>query len=122
MHHFGAGRNPIYLGQPLKINEANQARLPLLAALKTFLVMPHIHQGSDHPLDLTVRLRPVDTSKLLADAISLTDLDKLVVIGSSILLTVVRIAVLNLMRAFIHHLLQKMGRTVLGSIRQNSGV
>ena len=73
----------------VKINKPYQARLSLLAARKAFLIMPHVHQGPNHPLGLAVGLWPVDTGKFLADVMDFTGVDKFVTVRAPVFLAIV---------------------------------
>ena len=50
------------------VNKSDKTGVPLLTAAEALFVMPHLHDGADHPLGFTVGLWVVDTGELLSDA------------------------------------------------------
>ena len=52
-----AVQTSVRLHRVIKINKAAQLLLPVFRTVKRLFLMPHLHQGTDSPLRLTVGLR-----------------------------------------------------------------
>ncbi len=85
----------------------------MLTATEAFLVVPHLHDGANYSLRLTVGLRSIDTSKFLSDTIGLAGLNNFMVLSTPVFFATIRIDVINLIRAFINHPGEKTGSALL---------
>jgi len=88
-----------------KSSEPQHAALPFSSILELLSIAPHHHQGPNRALSLAVGLRAVAAREFLSDACLLAWRYKGVAVRSFVLFTVIRVAVLNGIRAFLQHLL-----------------
>ena len=107
----------------VKIDEAAQLKFPVGAVFEFNLIVPHVHQGTDHSLGLTIGLGSVHLGEFLADAMALAGHDKSMAVSALIFLAVVGIGVIDLVRALGENCVdEEMGGAVLGLVGQNVGV
>ena len=90
-----AVQTAVRLHRIIEINKAAQLLLPMLWTVKRLFLMPHLHQGTDNPLRLTVGLRTDRTGKLLINAVSPTVNAKGMICPSFVFAAVVRIYTLD---------------------------
>ena len=118
-----AVQTAVWLHSVIKINKAAQLLLPVFRTLKRLFLMPHLHQGTDNPLRLTVGLRTGNPGKLLTNPVLITGYTESMVGRAFIFRTVVGVNALNQVWAGINQVFgQKLGGTVCGFVRQNGGV
>ena len=55
------------LDRVVEVDEAQQAEMAVFAILERLLLMPHLHDRTDHAFGFAVCLGPVDARELLAD-------------------------------------------------------
>ncbi len=118
-----AVQTAVRLHSVIKINKAAQLLLPMFRTLKRLFLMPHLHQGTDNPLRLTVGLRTGNPGKLLTNPVLVTGYTESMVGRAFVFRTVVGVNALNQVWAGINQLFgQKLGGAVCGFVRQNGGV
>ena len=118
-----AAQTTVRLHRIIEINKAAQLLLPVFRTVKRLFLMPHLHQGTDNPLRLTVGLRTDRTGKLLINAVSPTGNAKGMICPSFVFAAVVRIYTLDQIRTGFDDLFgQKLGGAVCGFVRQNGSV
>ena len=71
-----AVQTAVRLYRIIEINKAAQLLLPMLRTVKRLFLMPHLYQGADNPLCLTVGLRPGNPGKLLTNPVLITGYSK----------------------------------------------
>ena len=95
----------------------------MLRIVKRLFLMPHLHQGTDNPLCLTVGLRTGNPGKLLTNPVLITGHTESMAGRAFVFRTVVGLNALNQVWAGINQVFgQKLGRAVCGFVRQNGGV
>ena len=118
-----AVQTAVWLHSVIKINKAAQLLLPMFQTLKRLFLMPHLHQGTDNPLRLTVGLRTGNPGKLLTNPVLVTGYTESMVGRAFVFRTVVGVNALNQVWAGINQVFgQKLGGAVCGFVRQNGGV
>ena len=73
----------------IKVDESQQTDLPLLAIQEHLFRVPHVHQGTNNPFSLTIRLWPPNSGELLTDTLSIAHCDKGMVLGAFVFCTVI---------------------------------
>ena len=74
----------------------------MLRAVETLLFMPHLHQGTDNPLRLTVGLRTGNLGKLLTNPVLVTGYSESMVGRAFVFRTVIGVNALNQVGAGIN--------------------
>ncbi len=106
----------------VEVNETEKLNVPIGAAFKVNLAVPHVHQGADNPLSFTVGLRTINTSKLLTDTVLPASLDESMGVSSFKFFAVIRISIVDLVRTLSNSACEKASCTMLGFIRKNIGI
>ena len=83
------------LNRIIEINKAAQLLLPMLRTVKRLFLMPHLYQGADNPLCLTVGLRTGNPGKLLTNPVLITGYSKSMVGRAFVFRTVVGVNALD---------------------------
>lgn len=88
--------------------------------LKWYFIVPHLHQGADHPFGFAVGLRSGDAGEFLFYIVLYAGQAKGMPRIAPVFHTVVRISAFNGIRTAIYNVVQqKLSRTGYGTIRQN---
>ena len=87
----------------------------MFRTVKRLFLMPHLHQGTDNPLRLTVGLRTGNPGKLLTNPVLVTGYTESMVGRAFVFRTVVGVNALNQVWAGINQVFgQKLGGAVCG--------
>jgi hypothetical protein len=98
-----------------EVNETDELNTAISAGFKGKLVVPHLHGRANDPFGFAVGLRPMDTGKLLADAVLQAGFDKGMLARALILLAIVGVSVIDLIRTLSNDGFgEKAGGAVLG--------
>ena len=83
----------------VEIDKPIQLLLSMSRIIEEHFLMPHLHHGANNPFCFTLGLRAGNSSKLLPNIVLATCLNKCMNSIALILFTIVRINVVNLVRA-----------------------
>lgn len=107
----------------IEINEAYELKQAVRSIFENMPLMPHLHQGADHPFRLAIGLRTIDAGKLLADAVLRAGTRKGMVRRAFVLLAVIGIGILDLIGALGNDCLGEKARSaILCLIGQDGGI
>ena len=112
----------VALDRVVEVDKAQQADLTILPILKRLLLMPHLHYCSYYTFGFSIGLWPIDSRELLTNTQFATGLHESMMADTLELFAVVRIGILDGVRALIGHLAKKELGTILGLVREDASV
>ena len=86
----------------VEVNETDKLNTAVSGVFKTEFVVPHVHQGTDHPISFSVGLRTIDARKLLANTVLRACFDERVTGSPLKFLAVIGLGIIDLISNVNH--------------------